>query len=96
MSSIKADGGQPMKTMSTFHPFPRLLLELRLTIWEMTVEPREVEIHIVKPKPTPGDPPVPSWSHPRHWHGISSAKSEEAKSAMPTSTREGRRRRRRE
>ncbi|KAH7397468.1 hypothetical protein BKA66DRAFT_408755 [Pyrenochaeta sp. MPI-SDFR-AT-0127] len=32
--------------MSTFHPFPKLPLELRLAIWEMTVEPREVEVRI--------------------------------------------------
>ncbi|EAT76760.1 hypothetical protein SNOG_15922 [Parastagonospora nodorum SN15] len=32
--------------MSTFHPFPRLPTELRLQIWEMTVEPRTVEICI--------------------------------------------------
>jgi hypothetical protein len=28
----------------TFHPFPRLPTELRLKIWEMTVEPRVVEL----------------------------------------------------
>ncbi len=32
--------------MTTFHPFPRLSVELRLRIWEMTVEPREVEVRI--------------------------------------------------
>lgn len=30
--------------MATFHPFPRLPTVLRLQIWEMTVEPRIVEI----------------------------------------------------
>ncbi|KAH7007286.1 hypothetical protein EDB80DRAFT_456810 [Ilyonectria destructans] len=30
--------------MSTFHPFARLPLELRTRIWEMTVEPRNVEV----------------------------------------------------
>ncbi|KAF2027755.1 hypothetical protein EK21DRAFT_71285 [Setomelanomma holmii] len=37
--------------MSTFYPFPRLPLVLRLAIWEMTVEPREVEVRIVQPMP---------------------------------------------
>lgn len=30
--------------MATFHPFPRLPFELRARIWEMSVEPRAVEI----------------------------------------------------
>lgn len=33
-------------SMSTFHPFPRLPFELRARIWEMTVEPRVVELRI--------------------------------------------------
>jgi hypothetical protein len=33
----------------TFHPFPRLPLELRICIWKMTIAPREV---VVKEKPT--------------------------------------------
>ena len=32
-------------TGPTFHLFPRLPTELRLQIWEMTVEPRTVELH---------------------------------------------------
>lgn len=32
--------------MSTFHPFPRLPIELRIQIWRMTVEPRTVEIRV--------------------------------------------------
>ncbi|KAF2809811.1 uncharacterized protein BDZ99DRAFT_36873 [Mytilinidion resinicola] len=32
--------------MATFHPFPRLPVELRARIWEMTVEPRTVEIRL--------------------------------------------------
>ncbi|KAF1923282.1 uncharacterized protein M421DRAFT_425941 [Didymella exigua CBS 183.55] len=76
--------------MSTFHPFPRLPLELRLAIWEMTVEPREVEVRIVKPKPIPEGPPAPLWSKPTDWSYISRAKFEEAMSDIPTSTRAGR------
>jgi hypothetical protein len=32
--------------MATFHPFPRLAYELRALIWEMTVEPRTVDVQI--------------------------------------------------
>ena len=74
--------------MSTFHPFPRLPLELRLAIWEMTVEPREVEVRIVKP--TPEDPREAQWSHPRQWIYMDSALFQEAMSDVPTSTRAGR------
>jgi hypothetical protein len=94
VSTIRADSGQPMQTTSTFHLFPRLPLELRLAIWEMTVEPREVEVRIVKPNSTPGGPNAPLWLHPSHWQGISRAKFEEAMSDMPTSTSGGRRRKR--
>ncbi|KAK6821080.1 hypothetical protein PG987_015480 [Apiospora arundinis] len=31
--------------MATFHPFPRLPAELRALVWQMTVEPRVVEIN---------------------------------------------------
>ncbi|KAK6221141.1 hypothetical protein QIS74_04870 [Colletotrichum tabaci] len=31
-------------TTATFHPFPRLPAELRARIWELTVEPRIVEV----------------------------------------------------
>lgn len=87
MPSISADSEHPM---STFHPFPQLPLELRLAIWEMTVEPREVEVRIVKPKPTPEGPPVPLWSNPTDWSAISRAQFEKAMSDIPTSTRAGR------
>jgi hypothetical protein len=51
--------------MSTFHPFPRLPLELRNQIWRCTAEPRTVEVRIerrwpdrhrflVSPTPVPG------------------------------------------
>jgi hypothetical protein len=33
--------------MSTFHPFPLLPFELRAQIWEMTVEPRTVDVRVV-------------------------------------------------
>ncbi len=78
--------------MSTFLPFPRLPLEIRLAIWEMTVEPREVEIRIVRPTPT--DPLERQWLHPRHWHHINNQRFEEAMSHIPTSTRSGRKARR--
>ncbi|KAK2797391.1 hypothetical protein FQN50_009192 [Emmonsiellopsis sp. PD_5] len=49
--------------MATFHPFPRLPFELRARIWELTVEPRTVEIrykyghlkllHVTSPTPVP-------------------------------------------
>ncbi|KAF2027751.1 hypothetical protein EK21DRAFT_50758, partial [Setomelanomma holmii] len=32
--------------MVTFHPFPRLPAELRARIWEMTIEPRIVDVQI--------------------------------------------------
>lgn len=83
-----------MQTMSTFHPFPRLPIELRLAIWEMTVEPCEVEGRIVKPELTPQDPSAPLWSDPWDWWNISRAKFEVAMSDIPTSTRGGRRKRR--
>ncbi len=38
--------------MVTFHPFPRLPYELRVHIWEMTVEPRVVEVRCDRPVPT--------------------------------------------
>lgn len=36
-------------TTSTFHPFPRLPFELRVRIWELTVEPRVVELRVALP-----------------------------------------------
>ncbi|KAF2819905.1 hypothetical protein CC86DRAFT_459947 [Ophiobolus disseminans] len=78
--------------MPSFHPFPKLPLELRLAIWEMTVEPREVEVRIVKP--TPEDPLEVQWSHPSQWHYIDSRRCNEAMSDVPTSTRAERKARR--
>lgn len=40
-------------TTATFHPFPRLPSELRAQIWELTVEPRIVEVGVVYHHPTP-------------------------------------------
>lgn len=74
--------------MSTFHPFPRLPLEIRLAIWEMTVEPREVRVRIVKP--IPEDPREVTWEHPRDWIYIDSSRFEEAIADVPTSTQAGR------
>jgi hypothetical protein len=42
---------------ATFHPFPRLPFELRAYIWELTVEPRIVEVRVVVKK-IEGRPPV--------------------------------------
>jgi hypothetical protein len=72
--------------MSTFHPFPRLPLELRLAIWEMTVEPREVEVRIVLP--TPEDPiEAKYWNCPEHWDRIERARFDEAMTHAPTTKR---------
>ncbi|KAK3290786.1 uncharacterized protein B0H64DRAFT_412140 [Chaetomium fimeti] len=40
-------------TTATFHPFPRLPVELRARIWELTVEPRIVEVRVVYHDPSP-------------------------------------------
>ncbi|KAG4442090.1 hypothetical protein IFR05_002427 [Cadophora sp. M221] len=40
-------------TTPTFHPFPRLSFELRTAIWELTVEPRIVEVRVVTRYPKP-------------------------------------------
>jgi hypothetical protein len=32
--------------MSTFHPFSRLPYELRVRIWDMTVEPRTIDVEV--------------------------------------------------
>ncbi|KAF1845492.1 uncharacterized protein K460DRAFT_366366 [Cucurbitaria berberidis CBS 394.84] len=58
----------------------------------MTVEPREVEVRIVKP--TPEDPQEARWSHPSQWSYISNSRFEEAMSKVSTSTRAGRKARR--
>lgn len=36
--------------MATFHPFPRLPAELRLAIWEFTVEPRRLDLAFATPE----------------------------------------------
>ncbi|KAG7287398.1 hypothetical protein NEMBOFW57_006909 [Staphylotrichum longicolle] len=38
-------------TTATFHPFSRLPFELRARIWELTVEPRIVEVRVVHHEP---------------------------------------------
>lgn len=38
---------------ATFHPFPNLPTELRARIWELTVEPRIVEVRVVYHQPGP-------------------------------------------
>ena len=40
------DLGTGLISMTTFHPFPRLPFELRAQVWELTVEPRTVEIRV--------------------------------------------------
>ncbi|KAL2141281.1 hypothetical protein VTI28DRAFT_2616 [Corynascus sepedonium] len=37
--------------MAAFHPFPRLPFELRARIWELTVEPRTVEVRVYHSTP---------------------------------------------
>ncbi|KAK4044378.1 hypothetical protein C8A01DRAFT_12215 [Parachaetomium inaequale] len=37
--------------MDTFHPFPLLPFELRARIWQLTVEPRTVEVRMLYPRP---------------------------------------------
>ncbi|KAK3951453.1 hypothetical protein QBC32DRAFT_343930 [Pseudoneurospora amorphoporcata] len=41
--------------MTAFHPFPRLPWEVRARIWELTVEPRTVEVNIEYEKTTVTD-----------------------------------------
>ncbi|KAL5328472.1 hypothetical protein ACEPPN_001971 [Leptodophora sp. 'Broadleaf-Isolate-01'] len=55
-------------TTPTFHPFPRLSFELRTRIWDLTVEPRIVEVCVVTryPKPTKielSNAYAEKWSH---------------------------------
>ncbi|KAH9871194.1 hypothetical protein J1614_006770 [Plenodomus biglobosus] len=80
---------QPILDMSTFHPFPKLPLELRLAIWEMTVEAREVEVRIMMP--TSKDPRFVRWPHPRQWGYIEQEMFTEAMPELPNSTRAERR-----
>jgi hypothetical protein len=75
--------------MSTLHLFPRLPLELRFTIWELTVVPREVEVRIVVPLPS--DRVEAYGPHLRDWTYINSVRFKEAMRNVPTSTRAGRR-----
>jgi hypothetical protein len=58
----------------------------------MTVEPREVEVHILQP--TCEDPLEARCSHPDLWSTIDSLRCEEAMRDIPTSTRAGRKARR--
>ena len=51
--------------MATFHPFPRLPYELRMQIWEMTVEPRVVNTEFrygreIRLPPLASSTPVPA------------------------------------
>ncbi|KAL0941272.1 uncharacterized protein CTRU02_204035 [Colletotrichum truncatum] len=45
--------------MSTFHPFPRLPLELRQHIWELSMEPREVPAGKLYPTSISRPPRIP-------------------------------------
>jgi hypothetical protein len=60
--------------MSTFHPFPRLPLELRFLIWELTVIPREVPVRTIFPQPY--DPREAT--SPHDWTHINSGRFDEA------------------
>ena len=78
---------RPLDDMSTFHPFPSLPLELRLAIWELTVEPREVEIRIVLPM-MPEDPiEARYWNDPDNWGRVDTARFNEAMTHAPTTKR---------
>jgi hypothetical protein len=44
--SEPTDLGTGLISMTTFHPFPRLPFELRAQVWELTVEPRRVEVRV--------------------------------------------------
>lgn len=44
-STVPQSSGR-MASTSTFHPFPRLPLELRAQIWDLTIEPRLVDVSI--------------------------------------------------
>jgi hypothetical protein len=50
-------------------------------VWEMTVEPREVEVRIVKR--TPEDNTQATWPHPSIWDTIDDAKFKEAMDKIP-------------
>ncbi|KAL2148873.1 hypothetical protein VTH82DRAFT_1559 [Thermothelomyces myriococcoides] len=51
---------------TTFHPFPRLPFELRARIWELTVEPRIVDVRVVYHDPSPVKVTDPfAWSDER-------------------------------
>ncbi|RYP31502.1 hypothetical protein DL767_005725 [Monosporascus sp. MG133] len=51
-------------TTATFHPFPHLSFELRARIWELTVEPRIVEVRVVHHDPSPVKVTEPdSWTN---------------------------------
>ncbi|CCC11359.1 hypothetical protein SMACR_04062 [Sordaria macrospora] len=43
---LKHNRSPDLPPMATFHPFPRLPTELRLRVWELTVEPRTVNFRI--------------------------------------------------
>ncbi|KAH7087834.1 hypothetical protein FB567DRAFT_355281 [Paraphoma chrysanthemicola] len=74
--------------MATFHSFTKLPLELRLAIWEMTVEPREVEVRIVMASPP--DPYLVTRPHPNRWIYIDDERFREAMGNLPESTRKER------
>ncbi|KAI8931475.1 hypothetical protein NX059_011143 [Plenodomus lindquistii] len=50
--------------MATFHPFTRLPAELRLMVWELTIEPRQIKIRKVD-ESAPNAPPGSRLSAPR-------------------------------
>ncbi|KAL0938049.1 uncharacterized protein CTRU02_207780 [Colletotrichum truncatum] len=62
-------------TTATFHPFPHLPAELRTRIWELTVEPRIVEVRVLYDQPNPTyvdgfEPPVKSPPQMRYLYSL--------------------------
>ncbi|RDL38115.1 uncharacterized protein BP5553_05548 [Venustampulla echinocandica] len=43
------DTTAPPSPLNTFHPFPRLPVEIRLKIWQLSVTPRTVEVRLPGP-----------------------------------------------
>ncbi|KAI0803397.1 hypothetical protein GGR55DRAFT_663122 [Xylaria sp. FL0064] len=71
--------------MSTFHPFPRLPLEIRQQIWDLSVEPHEVAIGELLRRRRRSQPPplLHACSESRSWIRRKYTKFFESKKSMP-------------